>query len=138
MSFEDIILTSPPPLKHDLSCDLYAHTNTSLKTLSLAFEITALMLVIISITIMPDLAYAQTDTPMGSVLCTVVKWFTGNTGKGLASIAVCVIGIGAMLGKVSWGMAMIVGIGISIVFGSGEIVNALGRAEDSDQCDITT
>lgn len=76
----------------------------------------------------PDLAFAGSDTPMGSVLCTVTGWFTGNTGQGLATIAITVIGIGALLGKVSWGMAMIVGIGIAIVFGAAGIVNSLGTA----------
>jgi len=63
---------------------------------------------------------------MGNVLCTVLAWFTGNTGKGLATISITVIGIGALLGKVSWGMAMIVGIGVAIVFGAAGIVNAMG------------
>lgn len=62
---------------------------------------------------------------MGNVLCTVKSWFTGNTGKGLATIAITVIGIGALLGKVSWGMAIIVGIGVAIVFGAAGIVDAL-------------
>jgi type IV secretion system protein VirB2 len=77
------------------------------------------------IVMMPEMALA-TDTPMGNVLCTVVDWFTGNTGKGLATIAITIIGIGALLGKVSWGMAIIVGIGVAIVFGAAGIVDAMG------------
>lgn len=53
------------------------------------------------------------------------KRLTGNTGKGLATIAITVIGIGALLGKVSWGMAIIVGIGVDIVFGAAGIVDAM-------------
>ena len=79
------------------------------------------------VVMLPDLALAApSDTPMGSVLCTVVDWFTGNTGKGLATIAITIIGIGALLGKVSWGMAIIVGIGVAIVFGAAGIVSAMG------------
>ena len=77
----------------------------------------------------PDFAFAtagSNNTPMGNVLCTVAGWFTGNTGKGLATIAITVIGIGALLGKVSWGMAMIVGIGVAIVFGAAGIVSSMG------------
>jgi len=36
----------------------------------------------------PDFAFAtatNSNTPMGNVLCTVAQWFTGNTGKGLAT-----------------------------------------------------
>jgi len=79
------------------------------------------------IIMLPDFAMATgVDTPMGTVLCTVTGWFTGNTGQGLATIAITVIGIGALLGKVSWGMAIIVGIGVAIVFGATTIVTAMG------------
>jgi type IV secretory pathway VirB2 component (pilin) len=74
---------------------------------------------------LPDLAHAV-NTPMGAVMCVVTAWFTGNTGKGLATIAITVIGIGALLGKVSWGMAIIVGTGVAIIFGAAGIVNAMG------------
>lgn len=74
----------------------------------------------------PEMVYASNLTPMGNVLCNVVGWFTGNVGKGLATIAISIVGIGALLGKVSWGMAMIVGIGVAIVFGAAEIVSNMG------------
>jgi type IV secretion system protein VirB2 len=60
------------------------------------------------------------------MFCTVAGWFSGSTGKGLATIAITIVGIGALLGKVSWGMAMIVGVGVAIVFGAASIVEALG------------
>lgn len=84
------------------------------------------MVMLTAVVIMlPDFAQAGTNTPMGNVLCTVTAWFTGNTGQGLATIAITVIGIGALLGKVSWGMAIIVGIGVAIVFGAGAIITAM-------------
>ena len=98
---------------------------TQTKDLSLAWQICLMVMLSVLVVATPDLAFA-TDTPMGNVLCTVVGWFTGNTGKGLATIAITVIGIGALLGKVSWGMAMIVGIGVAIVFGAAGIVSAMG------------
>lgn len=74
--------------------------------------------------VLPDLAYAV-NTPIGNIFCTISGWATGNTGKGLATIAITVIGIGALLGKVSWGMAIIVALGIALVFGAAAIVNAI-------------
>lgn len=91
---------------------------------------------------LPELAFAtDMDTPMGNVLCTVVKWFTGNTGKGLATIAITIIGIGALLGKVSWGMAIIVGIGVAIVFGAAGLVDAMnagpgGTSVNASDCTV--
>jgi type IV secretory pathway VirB2 component (pilin) len=100
---------------------------TQTKALSLTWQISLMVMLSAVIVMMPDFAFAgASNTPMGNVLCTVLAWFTGNTGKGLATIAITVIGIGALLGKVSWGMAMIVGIGVAITFGAAGIVNAMG------------
>ena len=67
-----------------------------------------------------------TPTGISNVLCTVVGWFTGTIGKAIATLAIIVVGIGALMGKVSWGMAIIVGLGVGIVFGASNIVDVLG------------
>src|SRR3954464_3147161 len=103
---------------------------TQTKNLALAWQLCLLVMLSTVIVMVPDFAYA-TNTPMGNVLCTVLGWFTGNTGKGLATIAITIIGIGALLGKVSWGMAMIVGIGVAIVFGAAGLVSAMGAGGGS-------
>jgi len=64
------------------------------------------------------------ETPMGNVLCAVVDFMYGNLGRGLATLAVITIGIGALLGKVSWGMAITVGIGIAVIF-NAETITAM-------------
>ncbi len=63
---------------------------------------------------------------IGNLLCNVASWFTGPVGQGIATLAIIVIGIGALMGKVSWGMAIIVGIGVAVIFGAPTIVNELG------------
>lgn len=88
--------------------------------LSLCFVLT------LAIAIMPDLAMAQDGQTIGKVLCNVVNWFTGPVGKGIATLAIIVIGVGALMGKVSWGMAIIVGVGVAVIFGASSIVNELG------------
>jgi len=98
---------------------------TQSKDLALYWQASLLVVLAAFVMLLPDMAHA-TNTRMGNVLCTVALWFTGNTGKGLATIAITVIGIGALLGKVSWGMAMIVGIGVAIVFGAAQIVDTMG------------
>lgn len=67
----------------------------------------------------------NTGNPIGDVLCTVVSWFTGPIGQGIATLAIIVIGVGALMGKVSWGMAIIVGIGVAVIFGAPAIVEML-------------
>ncbi len=72
----------------------------------------------------PEASYANGDA-IGSLLCTVVGWFTGTIGQGLATLAIIVIGVGALMGKVSWGMAIIVGVGVAVIFGAPSLVNSL-------------
>lgn len=67
-----------------------------------------------------------TPTPMGTVLCAVVQMIYGNLGRGLATLAIVIVGIGATLGKVSWGLAITVAVGISIIFNATAIANLLG------------
>jgi type IV secretion system protein VirB2 len=99
---------------------------TSTKELSTAWQICLMVMLAVAAVMAPDFALANggADTNIGSTLCKAVQMITGNTGKGLATIAVVVIGIGALLGKVSWGMAILVGVGVGIIFGAGTIVNA--------------
>lgn len=68
----------------------------------------------------------ETPAALADVLCNVVGWFNGPVGAGIATLAIIVIGIGALMGKVSWGMAIIVGIGVGVIFGADTIVTALG------------
>ena len=59
---------------------------------------------------------------IGNLLCNVADWFTGSVGQGIATLAVIVLGIGALFGKVSQGMAITTMVGISVIFGAPDIV----------------
>lgn len=62
---------------------------------------------------------------IGSMLCDTVGMVLLDIGRGLATIAVIALGVGAMMGKVSWGHGVLVLTGIGIVFGGGAIVTTL-------------
>lgn len=64
------------------------------------------------------------NTPMGAVLCDVVLFIYGNLGRSLATLAVIILGVGALLGKTSWGIAITVSVGISVIF-NAELVASL-------------
>lgn len=66
---------------------------------------------------------AGSSDPLTLSLCTVIGWFTGDLGRAIATLGVVVLAVGAMMGKVSWGMALTVTAGISIML-SGEAVVA--------------
>lgn len=74
---------------------------------------------------LPDMVYAGYGNALEEVLCKAVGLMTGPTGKALATIAITIIGIGALLGKVSWGIALIVAVGVALVFGAGTIITAV-------------
>lgn len=67
-------------------------------------------------------------TPMGTVLCDIVYMIYGNLGRGLATLAIIIVGVGATLGKVSWGLAITVAIGISVIANAGTIMFMLTGA----------
>lgn len=69
---------------------------------------------------------AMATGPLTEALCAVVGWMTGGTGQAIATLAVIIIGVGALLGKVSWGMAIIVGLGIATIFGAADLAGSLG------------
>ena len=75
---------------------------------------------------MPDVTLAADGDTIGDTLCAVVGWFTGKVGQGIATLAIIVVGVGALMGKISWGMAIIVGIGVAVIFGAATIVEELG------------
>lgn len=113
---------------------------TSTKQLSAAWQMCLLMLFVAVAIAMPDMAYAAAtghvtdasgDTVIAQVFCNVIKWFTGTTGKGVATIAIIVIGVGALMGKVSWGMAIIVGIGVALIFGAASLVNSIAGNQEN-------
>ena len=111
---------------------------TQTKSLATAWQTSLLVMLCAVVVMLPDLAFASSDTVVGNMLCTVVTWFTGNAGKGLATLAIIVIGIGALMGKVSWGMAIIVGIGVAIVFGAANLVSTMGAGGGSTQAGCQT
>lgn len=62
---------------------------------------------------------------IGELLCDVVGWFTGSIGQGIATLSIIVLGIGALMGKVSWGAALTTGVGVATIFGAPDLVYEL-------------
>ena len=71
---------------------------------------------------------------VGAKLCTVVQAVTGRIGRAIATIAVVFLGIGAFFGKVTWGLAVAVSIGIFAIFGAATIVTQFGGSADTVDC----
>ncbi len=73
----------------------------------------------------PGKAGVGGGTGLDNLFCNILSAITGPIGAGIATIAIVVIGVGALMGKVSWGMAIIVALGIALIFGASSIVDAI-------------
>lgn len=85
----------------------------------------------------PELSYASSTGAniIGDTLCTIVNQLTGKIGRGIATLGVIFLGIGLFVGKLSWGLAVAIAIGIGGIFGAESIVDWLDSgANNSDTC----
>ncbi len=87
--------------------------------------ITAALLAALVI-ILPELAFAQNlNGSIGRRMCNIVAVLVGPAGQAVGTAAVVFLGIGAFFGKVNWGLALTVSIGIIAIFAATTIVNSL-------------
>ncbi len=68
-------------------------------------------------------AFASQQDAITQVLCNVIGQLQGGIGKGIATVAIVVLGIGLFLGKLSWPLAVATAIGIGLIFGAAGIVS---------------
>jgi len=85
----------------------------------------ALSLLAASLALMPDLAYAQSAAPVEGILEWFVGVLQGNVARSLAIIAVCFLGFLFLTGRMAWQGAISIVIGIAIIFGAAELVDAM-------------
>lgn len=86
----------------------------------------AFFLTLALVVLMPEIASAAMPDSITNALCNIVMIINNGVAKGLATLAIIFLGLGAMLGKVSWGTAVIVAAGIGVVFGAGGISTLMG------------
>lgn len=58
----------------------------------------------------------QAQAAMVSVICSILAIVQGDVGRAAATMGVLAVAFGATLGKVSWGLAITVAVGISLIF----------------------
>jgi len=98
----------------------------NMKTISThAWSLSLALLAAYAVMMIPADAFASPNS-VERALCKVVGWFIGPIGTAIATLAIIIIGVGALMGKVSWGMAIIVGLGVAVIFGAPTIANILG------------
>lgn len=84
-----------------------------------------IFIVFIGFVLFPSVGFAANDTPIGDMLCNVCGWATGNTGKGIATLSIVMLGILALMNKISWNMAILHIVGIGLLEGAATFVTAI-------------
>lgn len=81
--------------------------------------------IIAFIVISPGMSWASMYDPISGTLCIIVQSLMGPTGNAIAMIAVVFLGVGLFFGKINWGVAVAVGLGVGAIFGADYIVGWL-------------
>jgi type IV secretion system protein VirB2 len=76
----------------------------------------------------PVAANNSTNSAITNILCNAVNQLTGGIGRAIAIIIIISLAIMLFIGKVSWGMAIAVAVGMGILFGAKDVVNLLSGA----------
>ncbi|MCI5123110.1 MAG: hypothetical protein D3925_01195 [Candidatus Electrothrix sp. AR5] len=64
-----------------------------------------------------------------------LKMLESDAGRALAITAIIILGLAALMGKISWGLGIMVVLGIALLFGARNIVTELGGEVGSCQPD---
>ena len=96
-------------------------------------------------TLSPEGAYAEdkaapdkNTTQIQLVLCKVIAQISGPIGKTIAILIVISMAISLFLGKITWGLAIAVAVGMGLLFGAKDIVNLISTDGGADVCPAET
>ena len=89
-------------------------------------RVVALTFLAIIFTVEP--AAAQELAPLENVVDFLVNFLTGAFARSVAIIAVAVLGYLGLTGRLRWGVAGSVIVGIALIFGAATIVDAVSGA----------
>ena len=93
----------------------------------LFWQLTGFTFVTIILIMLPGVVFAgPLDTGVGTYICLIADNFSGNAGRGIATIGISVLGTLAILGRVTWTQALIIGVGVATLFGAPAIIQQLG------------
>ena len=99
--------------------------------LNLSWQILGLAFICITYLLMSDLnaaARVGVNSAVGNYICVIADNFSGNAGRGIATIGISVIGTLALLGRITWTQALVVGVGCAVLFGAPALITTLGAA----------
>ncbi len=83
----------------------------------------------------PEMSFAApADDPIAKALCRIFDLMQGSVAKTVGIIGIAALGIGLFLGKLNWGVAVAVGIGVVLIFGAPAVVKWISGGVDASNC----
>ena len=64
-----------------------------------------------------------------TVICHVINMAQGDIGKTIGILVIISLAIGLFLGKITWGVAISVAVGMGVLFGAGNLVGFLANTD---------
>ena len=109
-----------------------------------AVDLTKVMFAVLlaAVALLPDLGHAAsmssgsmtslpTNDGIVGTICSALDELQGPVARGLAAIGIVFLGFSLFLGKISWGLALALAIGIGAVFGAPQIVAVLSDGNEA-------
>lgn len=93
------------------------------------FSVSMAFLLGVFIIMLPEASFAQSANIVANAICNIVKELQGPVARGVAAFGIIFLGFSLFLGKISWGVALALGIGIGAIFGANEIVDLIAGDE---------
>lgn len=72
-------------------------------------------------------AATSTNDPTGiiTIFCNVINQITGGIGKVISILILISMAVGLFLGKITWGVAIAVMVGMGLLFGAASVVDVI-------------
>jgi type IV secretory pathway VirB2 component (pilin) len=70
---------------------------------------------------------------VSKAICTIpLSVINTSIGRGIATLGIIIIGIMATLGRITWTQAIVVGVGIAVIFGAASIAAMIAMNQGTD------
>jgi type IV secretion system protein VirB2 len=103
----------------------------------LAFFMTLLMITAFSAAATTNTTNVDDPTGIVTIFCNVIGQITGGIGKVIAILILISMAIGLFIGKISWGLAIAVMVGMGLLFGASGVVGVI-TGSNQDVCSTLT
>ena len=86
-------------------------------------------LAVTAFSLVPESALASSANVkiFARTICNVIAVLQGDVVRAIAAFGVIFLGFSLFLGKITWGVALAIGVGLGAVLGAEQIVNAMGN-----------